>query len=1167
MSASKILKIKDADGNLQRVSSTDETYLAWQAGKQLAVSSGNSVGDLTLTGTPNRTVGSHTDTFYQQPVGTHPASDLTIGSTTSTLKQRTGTASEQGIQYQPNGRDKWQTPITYTTLNDKLGVHPMLDDEFDSLVDRLNSILHTNDYVGTYKLASTAPSSDYTERFTLGTDTRTDGTSVDYKIWQRTTQTAPTSVVQPAYLLDSDGYQGIYGMSNTESRWTLGQACKTRRQIFGNIGNYQLRSSVEGAPTDTGSWKNVGTALDTRNTTSDQIYTRSRVSTYTRERNVNYEGVYVSEGYQIYTGDFTGNYENYSRPFTGDFLGFSSQKFVGDFTTDYETHFQKDRFENFASNYVSDKDIDYVGTYAGNYVGTYTNYFTGNFIGQYSEDYESNDEETFTNFSEIAYTGNFQNYVSPFTRDFIGNFQNYVSPFEGNYSNFASPYSIDFVNEYTATYEETNNQFFIGNFTKTYDRHQVEDYQQNNYTADYSKAYSQATTYAQSYAGGSGSPDGENDPQQFIAAYVRSVNENFVAFATNNFQNSYIGTFTTDYIEDVNTDKTVDYTLGGAEDFTNYFQRDYSKSYSNFSSPYARNYQRNYNTVYTSNYELSDFTYDHGHGFVNEDQDGYIEGAADQVGGLNINAYQANFERSVQGIPYGVPMGYGQNTYTSFINNVYTSQATSYYEGNFSSNNFGQSFSGVSVAEPNQSQAGQYNVNFETSGYYYYQSGVYQWIVNQATTQAYSDSYIIIWGGVAIHSGSGGTIQKEVGNYTYQRGNTYGASSYQQRRSVRRFLTSDQNYERLYAGGPYSGLFIKVYEGNFVPGTMGDLSYISQFMGIETYLRFFTAEEYIANYIREEDLNYSKDYNVQYVANFSNHYTKDYAERFIKTFTGDFTGFTTSTSTTNYESTQIVQYIPNYTGAYAGNFATNYTPNYVTNYTANYIRHYQRDYQLTYSGDYTGNFSKNYASFVEPYVRTYIGNFNHPYEKTYTSEYTRKFTRQRTVGFTRTSVVHRTSIYTSPFTSNYSGNYTGTFVGTFTGLVEQAYDRISTRKFEKQFEGNYSAFVNPFTTNYEGNFERIYNTEYISNFATDFEQNYTEEFIGNYTRGRVSSFTRHITIDRPQAYEGNFTGDFIRTYDAAYENFVTPFEGEYAGLTIQNAQETVETYTLYVRQS
>lgn len=81
-------------------------------------------------------------------------------------------------------------PIKYATENGKLGIHPLGESEMDTLADRLNSIIATNDYVGSYKLGSSAPSGDYTEKFTAFTDTRTDGTSTDYKIYQRTTQTS-----------------------------------------------------------------------------------------------------------------------------------------------------------------------------------------------------------------------------------------------------------------------------------------------------------------------------------------------------------------------------------------------------------------------------------------------------------------------------------------------------------------------------------------------------------------------------------------------------------------------------------------------------------------------------------------------------------------------------------------------------------------------------------------------------------------------------------------------------------------------------------------------------------------------------------------------------------------------------------------------------------------
>ena len=1158
MSASKILKIKDADGNLQRVSSTDETYLAWQAGKQMAASSGNSVGDLTMTGTPNRTIGSHTNTFYQQPVGTHPASQLTIGSTTSTLKQRTGSPSLVGAQYQPNGRDKYQKPITYTTLNDKLGIHPMLDDEFDDLVDRLNSIIATNDYVGSYKLAATAPSSDYTERFTLGTDTRTDGTSVDYKIWQRTTQTAPTSEVQPAFILDSDGYQGLAGMNNTEARWTLGQAAKGRRQISGNIGNYQLRSSVEGAPTDTGSWKNVGTALDTRNTTSDQIYTRSRVSTYTRERDINYEGVYVSEGFQIYTGDFTGNYGNYSRPFTGDFLGYT-HPFTGDFTTDYQRGYQLERDQSYASNFESHKDIDYVPTYAGDYIGTYNLEFIGDFVGQYSEDYEKSVQETFTDFSQLTFTGNFQNFTSPFTRDYQGNFQNFASPYEGNYSNFANPYNKNYTTDYTATYQEDNHEYFIGNFVKHYDSIAVENYQSSVYTTDYSVPY-EGAAYNKGF---SANVDG-----QYIRNYESTAIETYVAFATNNFISNFSGNFATVYNRTTQGDRTLHYTAGGAGDFTTTFQKNSTAYYQNYLNPYAVNYQTNYLTVYTSNYAKAEYTFDHGEGYVNEDADGFVD--LSDPGG--VNAYLGNFLVGNNNIS----TNYGES-YVSYIapfENTF-SNIPSYYMRDYQKgqpdSGYVKAYSGLSQFDPNASNAAQHNVHSYQGGYYYESHGGYEFTHHQSPGGGGS-SYTIIWGGSTIDTGSGNPSSVTVGSYTYYKSpSAFQSVSYLQKYGIRRLNPGGVDYNRHYITESYTKQYTKEndYTSNFIPGVLsqGNNIFTATYTTLLSYLRYFTDVEYIANYIRTESINYSKDYVGQYITSFLKTFEGNFQRQYEAIYTGDFTSFTSNDYQSNYQSSSQVQYIPNYQGNYIGDFVKHYQPTYIRAYQANYSGEYAKGYELTYSGNFTGDFAKSYSNFTLPYVRTFIGNFNTPYEKHYQNQYTRKFTRQRTQGFTRTSVVHRTSIYTDQFTTNYSGNYTGTFIGTFTGTVSQPYSSTSTRQFGKHFEGNYSGFVTPFTTTYQGDFERHYTSTYISNYLTDFERNYESEFIGNYTRGRVSTFTRNITIDRTAAFEGNYTGDFIRTYDAVYENYNAPFVGEYSGLTIDNTQETVETYTLYVRQS
>ena len=90
-----ILRVKNAQGDLQRVPQSDENYLAYQAGLQLKASSGSSVGDLTLSSSNSRGIGSVADTFYNEPVGTHPLSDLTVGTATTLLYQKTGTAPEK----------------------------------------------------------------------------------------------------------------------------------------------------------------------------------------------------------------------------------------------------------------------------------------------------------------------------------------------------------------------------------------------------------------------------------------------------------------------------------------------------------------------------------------------------------------------------------------------------------------------------------------------------------------------------------------------------------------------------------------------------------------------------------------------------------------------------------------------------------------------------------------------------------------------------------------------------------------------------------------------------------------------------------------------------------------------------------------------------------------
>ena len=172
MSTDLVLKLKSANGDLQQITSSEENYLAYRAGVQLKNSAGTSVGDLRNTSSPNAiSVGSHIDTKYLEPVGDHPVDGTNIITVTSDLYQTGGTATLSGLEV--GGNTKFKRPVSYSTKNGKEGIHQFADSDMNVLVDRLNSIIATNDYLGCYKLGASSPGSDYTSKFEAFSDTRT----------------------------------------------------------------------------------------------------------------------------------------------------------------------------------------------------------------------------------------------------------------------------------------------------------------------------------------------------------------------------------------------------------------------------------------------------------------------------------------------------------------------------------------------------------------------------------------------------------------------------------------------------------------------------------------------------------------------------------------------------------------------------------------------------------------------------------------------------------------------------------------------------------------------------------------------------------------------------------------------------------------------------------
>jgi hypothetical protein len=297
----------------------------------------------------------------------------------------------------------------------------MTDTNFNACIDRLLSTVFTNDYPGTFELASSAPSGDYTSEISnIFADTRTDGTTVNYSIFKRRTMTAPTTVRSIAIKRDDasskpDNFDGLQEMTDDEISETFGERAKTRISAS-LIGTYQLRSSADGVPTDAGTWVAKGTATDTRQEKGDVDYTRNStitsIDSFAGDYIGDFTGNYLGEYAQDFVGDFTGN-------FAGNYIGAEnyssgSEQYTGTYT---RTSIGPDAF-------VSGQDNDYTGNFTGNYIGPI------NYVG--IADYAS----TSTRNSTDTYTGN---YSSTSTRnstdDFVGNYgQDYVGDYIGNYA-------------------------------------------------------------------------------------------------------------------------------------------------------------------------------------------------------------------------------------------------------------------------------------------------------------------------------------------------------------------------------------------------------------------------------------------------------------------------------------------------------------------------------------------------------------------------------------------------------------------------------------------------------------------------------------------------------------------------------------------------------------
>ena len=367
------IKLSDTNGNLKEMTTTEEAYLSYQAGLHLAAQAQTAVAALTTSNSSSTNIGTYSNTFFNQAIGTHPGSGISTGTTNTVLYQKSGTPATNGGDF--------HRPITWD--DDNTATDEFTDANMNTLLARLSAVVFANNYPGTYKLASSTPGSDYDEHLAdVFTDTQaSNGSTITHSIWQRQTMTAPTAVRPVKIKNDSSSFDGLQEMDDAEIKHTFGTWLrKYTMAAANNIGAYQLRSSASGVPSATGTWQAQGTATDTKKTTSDVNYSAAYSGTYAGTYSSDYSGTYAG----TYSADYSGTYAGtYSADYTNaDGANFQRVRTVtsysgpSTFSQSYVANFLGPA--TFTGNYVG----NYTGAYTGNYVGNYTGAYTGNYAGE-----------------------------------------------------------------------------------------------------------------------------------------------------------------------------------------------------------------------------------------------------------------------------------------------------------------------------------------------------------------------------------------------------------------------------------------------------------------------------------------------------------------------------------------------------------------------------------------------------------------------------------------------------------------------------------------------------------------------------------------------------------------------------------------------------------------
>ena len=327
------LKIYNNAGivGLREMSDADLDYVAHTIGSKLAAETdGTGVLTLNVNGASGTAIGSFSDTYRPDAVGSHPVG-TTVTTVTYTFKQQRTTTTSTLVR-----------PLEWSSS----AIRESADSELNSYIFPRVAARLASATLGSYVLQPTAPATGTWTASATITNTYNSGSSSNTtKLWRCTSYAAPTAV-RPVKVFGT----GMKEMSDTELEGLYG--AYTSYVSSTGVGQYLAQSAT---PTP-GTWVRMGSAFtDTRQIVSNVGYTGNYTSSY----GIGYAGS-RQKGYAGTRGYAGSRQKTYSRSYSG----YTRANYTGTYSATYvsaEATYTGTYSTTYIINYAGSRDKSYTG--------------------------------------------------------------------------------------------------------------------------------------------------------------------------------------------------------------------------------------------------------------------------------------------------------------------------------------------------------------------------------------------------------------------------------------------------------------------------------------------------------------------------------------------------------------------------------------------------------------------------------------------------------------------------------------------------------------------------------------------------------------------------------------------------------------------------------------